>query len=301
VNLDPDAITFRMAGEYVDEWVTLDEEELAAASYALLVHESLLVEPAGAAGIAACLRLAAQGRLDGPVVVPLCGGNLHHTTLARIQRFPYRRPDLLRLLELHGRRVADEPVARLFLPAAPGPHAPAARTGSDDLADMIASCGEAIGAALRDLDDFRRYCEASCLPADGGVQESLRAQATAAGERLDRCRAEMRAEPATPERLLLAESVLRWGLSTLAHLRGALEWCSPAYDQSGVSQFFSLGAQDSPGVNYERYETPELKRVELTRETPCSWRPTSTSKAPSSCWGCGTCASPPRRGTTSRR
>src|SRR5690606_38141795 len=87
--------------------ISLSEEELAAGTLAILTHESLLVEPAGAAAVVACLKLAAANRLTGPVGIPLAGGNLHHTKLARIQHFPYASEELLRLLDLRGRRVKD--------------------------------------------------------------------------------------------------------------------------------------------------------------------------------------------------
>jgi threonine dehydratase len=59
----------------VDEMVTAPEELLLHAMRLCLQHLGLVVEPAGAAGVAACLLL--RDRLaGGRVATPLCGGNL---------------------------------------------------------------------------------------------------------------------------------------------------------------------------------------------------------------------------------
>jgi cystathionine beta-lyase/cystathionine gamma-synthase len=69
-------------------------------------------------------------------------------------------------------------------------------------------------------------------------------------------------EDGLADRFARAETVLRFGLATVAHVRGALEWCSPSYAQSRTVQFFDTGVQDSPTVNYERYESISVQRVE---------------------------------------
>jgi len=86
-----DGIAVRRAGErtlplvqkYVDDIVTVEEEEIANAILLLLEREKTLAEGAGAAAIAAVLnrKLLLQ---DKRVAVLVCGGNIDVTLLARI-------------------------------------------------------------------------------------------------------------------------------------------------------------------------------------------------------------------------
>lgn len=77
------ALNVELGLEVVDEVVTVTEEALADATFHYLERLSLLVEPSGAASLAA-LR---SGRLDagkGPVVLVVSGGNATPAVLARI-------------------------------------------------------------------------------------------------------------------------------------------------------------------------------------------------------------------------
>ena len=86
-----DGIAVRRAGErtlplvrkYVDDIVTVDEEEIANAILLLLEREKTLAEGAGAAAIAALLnhKLPLAGK---KVAVLVCGGNIDVTLLSRI-------------------------------------------------------------------------------------------------------------------------------------------------------------------------------------------------------------------------
>ena len=76
-------ITYPMVAEYVDEIVTVDEDEVAAAILVLLEQEKTLAEGAGAAALAALLqRRTGLGNVSTGVLV--CGGNIDVTLLARI-------------------------------------------------------------------------------------------------------------------------------------------------------------------------------------------------------------------------
>ena len=86
-----DGIAVRRAGDktlplvqkYVDDIVTVEEEEIANAILLLLEREKTLAEGAGAAAIAAMLNRKLQLR-DKRVAVLVCGGNIDVTLLARI-------------------------------------------------------------------------------------------------------------------------------------------------------------------------------------------------------------------------
>ena len=71
---------------FVDEVVTVTDESIARAVLLLVERAKQVVEPSGAAGLAALLQHASTGRapLPGPVCVLLCGGNVDPLLLARI-------------------------------------------------------------------------------------------------------------------------------------------------------------------------------------------------------------------------
>ena len=86
-----DGIAVRRAGEktlplvekYVNELVTVDEEEIASAILVLLEREKTLAEGAGAAALAALLHK--KTALDGQrTAVLVCGGNIDVTLLSKI-------------------------------------------------------------------------------------------------------------------------------------------------------------------------------------------------------------------------
>ena len=86
-----DGIAVRRAGErtlplvarYVDELVTVDEEEIASAILVLLEREKTLAEGAGAAALAALLSSKTTLR-DQRTAVLVCGGNIDVTLLSKI-------------------------------------------------------------------------------------------------------------------------------------------------------------------------------------------------------------------------
>lgn len=76
-------LTFEHVTAHVDDVVLVSEEEIVRATALLLSRAKLLVEPAGAAGVAALL--AGKVPLEGgPVVALLSGGNVDLDVLARL-------------------------------------------------------------------------------------------------------------------------------------------------------------------------------------------------------------------------
>jgi threonine dehydratase len=75
--------TFPLVQKYVDDIVTVEEEEIANAILLLLEREKTLAEGAGAASIAAMVnhKLPLEGK---KVAVLVCGGNIDVTLLSRI-------------------------------------------------------------------------------------------------------------------------------------------------------------------------------------------------------------------------
>ncbi|GLZ46809.1 threonine ammonia-lyase [Actinomycetospora sp. NBRC 106375] len=80
----PGAVTFAHVSALVDEVVTVSEEALARGVLRCLEREKLLVEPAGAAAVAAVAEN--PGRWPAPVVAVLSGGNVDPVMLVDLVR-----------------------------------------------------------------------------------------------------------------------------------------------------------------------------------------------------------------------
>ncbi|HEY0360220.1 MAG TPA: threonine ammonia-lyase [Mycobacteriales bacterium] len=78
----PGEVTFRHVAALVDEIVTVSEEDISRALLLLLERAKLVVEPAGAAAVAAVL--AGVVEVEPPVVTVLSGGNIDPLLLLRV-------------------------------------------------------------------------------------------------------------------------------------------------------------------------------------------------------------------------
>ncbi|MGX7827994.1 PLP-dependent transferase [Actinokineospora sp. 24-640] len=132
------------------------------------------------------------------------------------------------------------------------------------LSDQLAVCVTELREARREVDRHAAACARRGLPVDGAVATSLLGAARQAELRVLRQQRRTFVHPADdlPAALSAGEVVVRFALSTVAYVRGALEWCAQSYGQSRAVQFFDPGALDCPSVNYERYEHRAVERVE---------------------------------------
>ncbi|RGE23143.1 threonine ammonia-lyase [Leucobacter sp. wl10] len=78
----PGDLNFEMVREYVDEVVTVSDDDIARAIVMLLERAKLVVEPAGAAGVAAIL--AGKAHVSGVTATILSGGNIDPLLLQRV-------------------------------------------------------------------------------------------------------------------------------------------------------------------------------------------------------------------------
>ena len=76
-------VTLPLVNRYVDEIVTVDDEEIASAILMLLEQEKTLAEGAGAAALAAVVQSKTNLRHRRTVAL-ICGGNIDVTLLAKI-------------------------------------------------------------------------------------------------------------------------------------------------------------------------------------------------------------------------
>ena len=80
----PGKLTLPIIQKYVDEVVEVSEEEIARAIYFCVQNNRLVVEGAGAAGLAALLAKKVDVSSDDTVCALLCGGNIDANLLARV-------------------------------------------------------------------------------------------------------------------------------------------------------------------------------------------------------------------------
>jgi threonine dehydratase len=80
----PGALTLQLVSDYVDRIVTVSEESLSRALLFCLERAKLVVEPAGAAAVAAVIDAPAS--FEPPVVAVLSGGNVDPVLLVRVLR-----------------------------------------------------------------------------------------------------------------------------------------------------------------------------------------------------------------------
>jgi threonine dehydratase len=78
----PGKLNFAIIRETVDEVVTVEDDDIARAMLVLLERAKLVVEPAGAVGVAAVL--TGRVRATGPTVVILSGGNIDPLIMERV-------------------------------------------------------------------------------------------------------------------------------------------------------------------------------------------------------------------------
>ena len=110
----PGDVPFALVQALVDGVVTVSEELISRALLFLLERAKLVVEPAGAAGVAAMLDHELAARLRPPVVAVLSGGNIDPLLMMRVIR--------------HGMAAAGRYLqVRLRAPDRPGSLAAAAR------------------------------------------------------------------------------------------------------------------------------------------------------------------------------
>ncbi|MDH5584424.1 MAG: pyridoxal-phosphate dependent enzyme, partial [Gammaproteobacteria bacterium] len=81
--IEPGAITFPLNQAVIDEWVIVDEDQIAAAMRLYIGREGHTIE--GAAGVAVAGMLASTAAIGGQNIVAIvCGGNITEDKLAAI-------------------------------------------------------------------------------------------------------------------------------------------------------------------------------------------------------------------------
>ena len=259
VNLEKNSITLNIVNSHVREIVKISEEDLALGTYLLINKESILVEPSGCAGIAALLALSKKYKFSGPIGIPLCGGNIQKNTLNRILEYPFSKTEFFDLLDLKGQRLTSTPIIISYNE----PSSDKKETSNiiSDFESQFSLIKTEISKLLNDIDSYNTYCKSKDLIIDQSILLHLKEYLTTVF-----CHLNQNEMDDSPNSILnnvqLAEIKVRWALQAISHVKAAVEWRSASYDQAIAAQFFDLSSQDNPAMNYDRYQSPEVKRIE---------------------------------------
>ncbi len=107
---EPGRIPFEVISELLDDVITVSEESISRALISLLERAKLLVEPAGAAAVAAVLER--PDAFEGPVVTVLSGGNIDALVLMDVIRHGLAAAGRFLLFRA---RISDRPGALMGL------------------------------------------------------------------------------------------------------------------------------------------------------------------------------------------
>jgi len=102
----PGGVHTKVLHDLVDEYVTVSENEIAAAIVRLLTTSRTLSEGAGCLGLAALLHKKIKVRPDEKVCVVMCGGNIDISTLRQV--YEYGLQDLGRVFSVRI-KTSDSP------------------------------------------------------------------------------------------------------------------------------------------------------------------------------------------------
>jgi cystathionine gamma-synthase len=133
-----------------------------------------------------------------------------------------------------------------------------------DLLVQLSACDSRLRAAERAVREHVRYCERGRLPVDQPVTTRLVDAVEHARARVAQERTLLFAHGTDdrPRLLSAAELVVRFALSTLAYVRDALEWSSPASTQAHAVEFFDLTAQRAAVPAQARHGGSSVREVE---------------------------------------
>ncbi|MEV6694590.1 PLP-dependent transferase [Micromonospora sp. NPDC051196] len=148
-----------------------------------------------------------------------------------------------------------------------------------DLSEQFDGCLFQLRAARREIEEYATYCTRNDLPVDEPVLAQLIAATHQVGMRLTRQQRALLAAstPNAADLLSASESILRFGLATLAYVRHSLDWTAKSYGQSAQVQFFGTQAESWPTIHYDRNGTHtsvlrvERQLVELLDLPPDRW------------------------------
>lgn len=262
VQVDAASPTVAACTGRLERMCTLNEQHVAAAIHSLLHHESLLVEGAGAVGVAAALAGdLAELPGTGAVGILLTGGNITSGALSTVLTYPFASDVLRRHLGLQGRLAGE-------VPYAPGAGCALAAPEKEGRTESTAFCAsdrlEGLRQHVADTHVARRqllaFCAAEGLelaPEEKAALDSVERVLQGLVDAYDRCAANTDTND-----MIRRERLERLAYQMSAFLQTASSWQSPTSAQSIVTGFTRTSSQCSDSTNYSRYHSNTVVEME---------------------------------------
>jgi threonine dehydratase len=275
VNLEDNSLTPDIIDKFVDEIVTVNEEEIAAGVLAMLYHESQLIEGGGAAGIAAIIA-GKIGKDSGKIGVIVSGGNITVSNLSKIINYPFKNQQLINYINTYGEKAATKVALKGIDFSKKHSQLTLSKldnTQSDDVSDDIRYYNGRYNDAKNKLEkyttqfnDYIEYCDRKGIVPDSSATAMFKSLNTMASNQLlafDVNELKIINNPtAYNKKITQLIQQYRSLMHTIMSLSLVLDWRSASYSQSIDTQFFGINSQDNPGVNYNRYESDRLTSLE---------------------------------------
>lgn len=282
VNLEDGNITLPLSQKVVDEVVLVSEEQIAAATLALLFHESQLVEPSGAVGLAALMGNIIKLDSRNKIGILFTGSNVSTGNLHKILNYPFSNSKLFDFINVHGVKTKYQNTLR-----------------GADFSISINKTNNLIKEDFLDKDqksdeeqdrhywsgryehiqllvlklgkiskEYREYCNLEKINLDNFALKNLEDSLERIKKILDDPESTIISSNLSPSdyNRNITEHVQRYRalLHELLSASLVLDWRSASYGQSWDTMFFHVDSQGNPGVNYNRYESNQLAEVEKT-------------------------------------
>lgn len=275
VNLEEKSITLNHMLRLVDDLVLVTEEDIAAAVSSMINHESLLLEGAGAVGIAAIISKKLPNKdLGRKTGVFLTGGNVTRSSLSNMLNYPFRNDYLKYTSGLLGIKTDQEIINKgIDFSSSSFPKDNTSvkiRSQKNDVSEDDAyilsrqsDISEKINILNSKFIEYQNYCNQKEILVDkrsiniiNKVSEIVKNEigyiSLPSSDSLFKY----------SEDKTLALSLYRTLLQLLLQLGPNLDWRSASYNQSLASNFFEISSQENPNVNYNRYESYNLSSLE---------------------------------------
>jgi len=267
VQLEEDSWVVPILEDVTNEFIGLTEHEIEVGIYALLHNEGLLVEGAGAVGVAALLRDLDGEQITGNVLIIVSGGNISSTQVAQVMSVPVSDGRIRTLLGLRAIRTPLEvatghrgEVIQPSLSSLSSP-LPESRHSTEDTTaiweGMVSTARKEIDELESQIQLHEKYIVTLGLRSDPFIFQAVEEQLRVARSLANSCGA------AWSRAAWQLRGRYRLLLQQIALLKDMLQWCSPSYDQSLEVMFFDPTEQRNPGVNYARYGSVALRNFEL--------------------------------------
>jgi threonine dehydratase len=261
VQVDDDYdVATRVEAAVADIW-SIPEDQIKIGITAMLHLEGILLEGAGAIGIAALMDPDRAKYFRGTVIVLATGRNVSSSDVGHALGAPVRDPRVRELLGLRHIRPSVQ------LAAAPNSASRTLHNGhgtvvasahtSVDWTKLLQSLDNDVERLFADLQHHRKYQVTRELRVDSMCGAALDAQA-------ELCASLAREFSQSDGPTWAKRARYRLLLQQIAHLQTCLQWASPSQDQSLETAFFDPAEQATSSVNYARYGTVGLRTFELS-------------------------------------